>query len=208
MPKPIVRPKVNYYKDVYMHYAQKLLQDHPLWWGKYHRPLKLKNCWIYTLEDGQVILKMSWPLFKEVIERFFHGAKEAIIQGEALHLGNRLGKIRAARIERNFAKPVVNWGETYKQKLKDPLTGKLVRIYYTDDDYCRIRWDKTGMVPGERSYNFTPAHKNMSTGKGFKKEFIRALQADPLLKYKYKFFPRYQPKPSDPCNTPSVLLNP
>jgi hypothetical protein len=200
MGKPIVRPKVHYLKAIYADYAQRLLAAHPEWWGKYEKKLKLKNCYIYAKgQNGKVIEKMSWHLYKEVIERFYHQAKDAIIQGESLRLGANLGKLRAVRIQRNFSKPKVNWGETYKQNLKDD-NGKLIKIYYTDDDYCRIEWAKVGMIPNEVSYNFSPANKNMETGKGFKKEFINALNADPLLKFKYKYYPIIN-RTKQPCNT-------
>ena len=188
MAKPIQRPKQYSIKDVYEAYTNKMLAAHPTWWGKYEKRLKRKNCYIYAKENNKVILKMSWLIWKEIIESYFFKAKNAIIQGETFRLGSNLGKIRGARIQRDFLKPVINWPETFMNKLKTE-EGKLIKIYHTEDDYCRIEWVKFGMVPNETSYHFQPAGKNMVTKKGFRAEFSRALNENELLKYKYKYYP-------------------
>lgn len=192
--KPIQRPKVHTLKEVYQIYAEKLLKANPTWWGKYSKPLKIHKCYIYAKESGKLVLKMSWELFKEIIQRFYHKCKEAIIQGESLNLGSGIGRIQAIRVERNFSNPVVNWGETYKSNIRD-AEGKLVKVYYTNEDYCRIQWQKYGSLQNETNYNFDPAGRNMLTGKGFKREFSLAITKDPFLKYRYKFYNRI------PCST-------
>ncbi len=188
MAKSIQRPTVHYLRTIYLDYAKKLLEAHPEWWSKYEKRLKQKYCYIYAKEGNKIVLKMSWHIWKETVESYFHKAKDAIIQGECLTLGHGMGKIQAIRIERNFNKRVVNWNETYKANLRTE-DNKLKRIFYTDEDYCRIAWLKGGFLPNETSYNFDPAERNMASGKGFKIEFVRALKQDPLLKYRYKYYP-------------------
>lgn len=188
MNKPIVKPKIWYMRDVYTDYANKLLASHPTWWGKYDKKVKLKNANIYEKENGKVTERMSWFIWKEVIEIYFHKAKDAIIDGEVLRLGSALGKIRAIRVERDHRHPEVNWAVTYRKSLKDD-NGNLILIYYTDDDWCRIAWEKFDMLQNEQAYRFSPAEKNTTTGKGFKGEFSAALMKDQFLKYKYKFHP-------------------
>jgi hypothetical protein len=188
MAKPIQMPKVWYMKEMYQDYAGRLLQAHPEWWGKYEKRIKMRNCRLFAKENNKVVEKMSWFLWKEIVERYFFKAKDAIIQGEVLRLGSSLGKIRAIRVERDYRKPAVDWFTTTKRNLRDE-NGKLILIYHTDEDWCRIAWEKFNMLKNETAYQFSPAEKNMATGKGFKAEFSEALKKDPLLKYRYKFHP-------------------
>lgn len=198
--KPIERPKVYSMRNVYAHFAEKLLKENPDWWSKYEKRLKLKNCYIYAQgPNGKPVLKMSWLLWKEIVERFYFKAKNAIIEGETLRIGGNVGKIRGIRIERNFNKPVVNWGETHRANIRQP-NGKLKRVFYTEEDYCRIQWAKFGMLTNESCYNFDPAKENMATHKGFTAEFIQAQKDDPLLKYRYKYYPIRKKQ----CNTPTA----
>lgn len=175
-------------REIYTQFAQSELDKHPEWWGKYEQKVKLKNCYIYAKERDHVVLKMSWYSFKEIVESYFHKAKAAIIQGETLRIGASVGKIRAIRVERNFSNPVIDWVKTYTNKEFDEK-GHLIKRYYTDEDWCRIEWEKFGVLSNESIYNFYPATRNMATNKGFKAEFVQALRKDPLLKFKYKFYP-------------------
>lgn len=185
--KPIVRPKQHSIKDIYAAYVDKLLKAHPTWWGKYEKSLRRKNCYIYAKEDGKVVLKMSWQIWKEIIETFYYKAKQSIIEGETLKMG-MVGKIRGARIQRDYTKPVVDWHATFTMKIPG-ADGKFKKIFRTEEDYCRIEWSKLKMIPNETSYHFQAASKNTVNKKGFKAEFVQALQADPMLKYRYKYYP-------------------
>jgi hypothetical protein len=177
-----------YLRDIYQQFAEKELEKHDDWWGKYEQKVKMKNCYLYEQKNGQIILRMSWYMFKNIIEAYYHKAKDAIIKGETLRLGNELGFMRAIRVERNFDNPTINWPETFKQRQFDAF-GKIIKVYYTDDDWCRIQWAKFNAITNETLYVFTPAKRNMSTNKGFTYEFSKALKTDPLLKFKYKYFP-------------------
>jgi hypothetical protein len=188
--KPIVKPKQFTSIDVYAAFALKLLAAHPDWWGKGEPKLKRKNCYIYAKEDNKIVLKMSWHLWKEITDSYFFKAKDAVVAGETFRLGNNLGKIRGARIERNFTKPKIDWFQTMSQKIPDPHNeGKFLKIFHTDEDYCKIEWKKFGMITNETSYNFQPAAKNCRNNKGFKFEFSSAIKKDPMLKYKFKYYP-------------------
>lgn len=207
MAKPILRPKLHSMNAVYEMYVKKLLDANPEWWGKYEKRVKRKNCYIYAKEHGKVILKVSWFVWREIIEMYFHKAKDAIIKGETLRMGANLGKIRGARIQRDFTKPLVNWNQTFIKDLKNS-EGKQIKIYFTEEDYCRIEWVKFGMIPNETNYYFQPAGRNVITKKGFKAEFSKALIEDPLLKYKYKYYPlqKRENKWSTPIPVSSPLL--
>lgn len=188
MPKPIVRPQQHSIKMIYASYAKKLLEANPTWWGRTDKKLKRPNCYICARENGIIVLKMSWQIWKEVVERFFFEAKDAIIQGETLRLGSNLGSIRAVRIERDFSKPTIDWPETFRRKLLDK-NNRYVRIYCTTPDYCKIKWLKGKGVTNLTVYHFSPAAKSPASGKGFKGDFHKALNSDPLLKYKFKYYP-------------------
>lgn len=185
--KPIRKPVTHYMRDVYLNYVGQLLEKNPTWFSRYEGRLKLSHCYIYAKEKGKVVLKMSWFIWKETVERFYHKAKYAIISGETLKIGSNLGKIRGARIQRSFTTPKIDWRATKELNM---MEGEfLKKVYYTDDDYCRIQWLKYQMVPNETHYCFDPAEKNTKAKKGFKIEFSQALTKNPLLKYKYKYYP-------------------
>ena len=186
--KPIEQPKIWYMREIYTNFINELLESHPEWWGKYEKSIKMKNCYVYAKENGKVIEKMSWYLWKDAIERYYYKAKDAIIQGEVFRIGSGVGKIRAIRVERDFSSKTVDWASTFSQNEFDDA-GHLKKIFYTDDDWCRIEWRKFKMLANETSYRFTPAGKNVTTKKGFRTEFSQALKKDPTLKFRYKFFP-------------------
>ena len=188
MAKPIQKPKMWYMRDIYTNFINELLEKNPEWWGKYEKRVKLKNCYVYAKENGKVVEKMSWFLWKDAVERYYFKAKEAIIQGETLRLGSGVGKIRAIRVERDFSTPTIDWASTFTQNEFD-ASGHLKKVFFTDEDWCRIEWKRFKMLANETSYRFSPAGNNMTTKKGFKTEFSKALKKNPLLKFKYKFYP-------------------
>lgn len=201
MNQPIKKPVCHYLKEVYADYSKKLLEENPDWWGKYGSKVKMKNCYLYAKDkSGKPVLKMSWYKWKEIVSSFFYRAKYRIIEGEVLTMG-KLGRIKAIRIERNFSKPVLDKGATYKDMVLNP-DGTIRKVYKTSEDYCRISWEKYHMLANESRYRFKPSSMNTITGKGFKIEFSRALTEDPLLKYRYKYFPI---KRKAPCNTSTAL---
>jgi hypothetical protein len=187
-------PKTKYIRDVWKEYALQLLGLNKDWWGIYHN--KLSNYAVYrNVEiDGKLCVEeiFSYKRFKQIIDEFFISAKEAVIKGEAVNMGNKIGKICARRLERDHSNRQVNWGRTALQpKVVSEKTGKLVPkklIYYTEDDYCRISWHKTGQVRNETVYEFAPTEDN-KCGTGFKEEFARALKKNVLLKYRYLYYP-------------------
>ena len=201
--KPIQKPKIHTMKMVYADYALSLLMQNPEWWGVYDVSSRMQNGIIYCKEKGKVVEKMSWKLWKEITESYFHKAKESIIQGKELRFGAGVGKLRACRIERNMSRPVINWSATFKLN-EYHEDGKRKKVFYTTDDYCRIEWVKTRTLTNEKCYNFTVAEKNTRTGKGFKIEFSKALQKDPLLKFRYVYYPLHN-KHSARCNTNTPL---
>lgn len=193
------QPKIYHAKDAWRGYANQLLALNPDWWGKYH--LLLDNYYIYRRveSDGKMIVEevFSYAKFRQILDEFFIAAKQAVIEGEAVNLGNCVGKVCARRVERDHSNPQINWGRTALQpKVFNEKTGKMAPkklIYFTEDDYCRIGLHKTGRIKNETVYEFAPTRDN-KTKTGFRQEFAAALSSNMLLRFRYLYFPLHTEK--------------
>lgn len=192
---PIKKPRMWNPQAVYQEYANQVLRDNPQCWGKYSKPAKMKNYWIYMTitvkEVPKVVEVINYRRWKAIMVAYFESAKQHIIQGGYLTLGERLGYIKARRCERNHAEKRVNFLETMKQPKVLNAEGKMVPekvILWVDDDYIRISWKKTRQVHNETFYEFKPTDGDENKA-GFSQEFSQANMADPLLKYKYDYYP-------------------
>lgn len=180
-------PKTNYLKDIWVAYSMKLLQGDKELRGMYKD--KIPN---YTIFKGNRVV-ITYKVFSESMHTFFELAKERVCQGDTLVFKGRLGNVRARRVERNHAKPTVNFGRTAEQEKvwneeKQKFVPKRV-IYYTDDDWCRIGWHK-GKFSGAAFvyYEFRPT-KDLHNGKGFNQMLTKALNERPSLKFKFIYYP-------------------
>lgn len=180
-------PRIYRTADLYKEYARLVLKENPEYWGGYSKPHKMSNYWVFRREGHKVIEVISYPVFRRVLEEYFTAAKLVIIEGGELNLGNNLGVIAARRVERNHKNKVINYQATALQPKN--AQGKPEKIvYYTDDDWCRIGWRKSGKVRNHKFYKFEPTPDD-GRGGGFRAEFSRALMLNPLLKYKYRYYP-------------------
>lgn len=197
-------PKTHHLKDIWEKYALTLLGKNPEWWyASPNRTAKVKYEIIYKLHADagtgklQVLKVISYSEFRAIIEDFFIMAKEAVIEGKAVDLTSRLGKICGKRVERDHTKKKVNWPRTMKRpKVWSEEKQKMVPdkiIYLVDDDWCRINWYRLGMVTNETAYEFKPSDRTDS-GIGFSQMFGKALEENKMLKYKFPYFPRAQRK--------------
>lgn len=185
--------KTKHIKDVWESYALQLLGLNADWRGKYHNKIKNHTIHRLVLIDGKPVVEevFSYDKYKQVIDEFFIAAKAIIIAGQAVNLGNHVGKVCARRIERDHSNKKINWNRTSLQPKVLNAEGKLVPkkyIYFTDDDYCRIGFHKTGRIKNETVYEFAAAEDN-KIGTGFKQEFSSALKSNVLLKYRYLYYP-------------------
>lgn len=188
--------------DIWQRYVLQLLAANPDWsTGRNPKAFKdyRKNYYVYRPYDkfdtklrNKRVEVMNFGKFSEIVETYYSRAKIAIIQGEALVLGNRLGKIHIERIERSFKKKKVDFAKTKKYpKVLDPETGKMKRevvVYFTDDDWSRIAWKKTGTIPNQTVYQFRPTQA-LKNRKGFSQMLADALAENKLLKYRYIYRP-------------------
>lgn len=180
-------PKTYYLKDIWVAYSIKLLQGDKELRGKYKD--KIPNWTIY--KGNRVVI--TYKTFSESMHTFFELAKERVCQGDTLVFKGRLGNIRARRVERNHAKPTVNFARTaaqprvWNEEKQKTVPSKV--IYYTDDDWCRIGWHK-GKFPETPFvyYEFRPT-KDLRSGRGFNQMLTKALNERPFLKYKFIYYP-------------------
>lgn len=188
--KPIVEPILYREKAIWKSFVAQLFEENPEYWGKYSLSRRIKNFWIYKKEGTKVIEVINFDKWRSFMNKYFQGAKDAIIQGRVFNLGSALGIIYAKRIERNWANKQIDYYATSQVPKVLGSDGKLRPeriVYHMEPWYCRIGWDKCKRIPNESVYKFEIANGN-SSGKGFKREFITAMRADPLLPFKYRYF--------------------
>jgi hypothetical protein len=184
-------------RDIWQAYARQLLAKNPTWWTSYHQVLKCSNYAVgYIDASGKKIEVMNYTRFRKILEFYFDRAKTAIIQGEAISMRAKVGKICIKRVQRDFRKGrqrKVDWKKTNAQpKVWSEKSQKMVPakiIYHTGNEWFRVGWAKNHMLPNESVYEFTPTSSNSGRTAGFKLELSTAIGADPFLKYKYLYSP-------------------
>ncbi len=114
---------------------------------------------------------VTFALYKHVISEFNKRVAIAALEGKEISLGKTMGIIRVDRIQRNFLKKVVDFGET--RKLKASGIDKVV--YFTNDYYLKWTWSKkSSKAVNKSAYTFKP-----SAGKnGLRKKLARLLKED------------------------------
>jgi hypothetical protein len=173
-------------KDIYYAFIRQCEQRYP---GTKVVKLNLRRRAIpYELHDESGTILLTFDRWFNIMTVFFAEAREKIIQGERLSLYQG-GFIHAKRIERNFRNKRVNWKETMRGEMRfDEEKQKNVpvrKVYYTEEDYCRIGWSAKGHVPG---YKFSPTNSSKSKV-GFKQQFSQHLIRNPHLKLSYIYYP-------------------
>jgi len=150
--------------------------------------------------------KIPYWMFKEVIARFNKKVSNAVIFGQVLNLGNRLGHILIKKIKRNYSKPVVDWGQSkvLKKQLQDE--GKLLwtketpegekwMVFHSDPWYLRWAWSKKHIcrVKNQTVYKFVAtSNKSKTAGDnsldklGNKGKLALANRLNPTLHYSYE----------------------
>lgn len=193
LPQVGTKPVIHSLRDMYAFYVKALLKAHPEY--KFIKGKKEKGRYqeisaVYRISPSGANEKlMTYELFKKIMHLYYKKAQEQIIAGKTINMLNGIGYIQAVRVERNHLKKAVDWQSSYQLGEKNPVNGKMKLVYFTDDDWCRIAWHKHGQLNNETAYEFVPSETG-STDKGFKNQFVKALKANPLLKFEYKYCPR------------------
>lgn len=202
------KPKIYHLNDIWRRYVIQLLAANPDWSTGYNSDATFgtrKDYYVYrpydkfdTKLNNKRVEVLNFGTFVLIIDTFFTRAKDAIIGGEVLNLGNRLGKIHMERVQRSFKNKKIDFAKTKKYPMiEDPITGVKRReqiVYFTDDDWCRIAWKKTHGITNETIYQFKPTQA-LKSRKGFTQMVADALANDKLLKYKYLYRPLIKSKP-------------
>lgn len=187
------KPIMHSLRDMYAYYAKGLLKAHPDY--KFIKGKKVKGRYIeisavYRIgPNGGNEKVMTYELFKRIMHCYYKKAQEAIIAGKVVNMLNGVGYIQAVRVERDHKKKAVDWQSSHELNERNPENGKLKLVFFTDDDWCRVGWQKHGRLNNETAYEFVPSETG-STDKGFKNQFVKALKSNPLLKFQYKYCPR------------------
>ena len=149
---------------------------------------------IYNYFDSATNLEVDKITFKSVCSDFNMMAIDYILEGGKFNMGNNLSYISILRIDRNNAKPAIDWGESnkYKKELleeekelynSETGEGEKWHIYYTDSEYCRYYWNKSGCkVQNKSVYKFVPTRGL----KGNKEKLTALLKEDELAYLKFK----------------------
>lgn len=194
------KPKTYHLADMYKAYALSLLAANPDWTAVIDKHKKVPMGTItrpYDKFDKKLRHKrtvvMTYQMYAKVVKTYFNLAKEATIQGEVVNLGNRLGKVTVIRAQRNFKKKTVDFHKTSLQpKVWNEEKGRMVAskvVYHMDEDWSWPKWFKTRTVKNDSVYEFVPTLNCKVGASGYNQMLRRALKENPLLKYKYIYYP-------------------
>lgn len=132
--------------------------------------------------------KISYTDFARITNRYNKLIVEAIARGETWKMPLNMGKVSLVTSTRSFKRKKIDWPASYKLKNEIIAQGKTPRqagseegeswiVYYTDDFYCRVEWDKKktkgNSVKNWKIYKFYPAW-------GFKRYVAKKLKEDEL----------------------------
>lgn len=120
--------------------------------------------------------KEPYWMFKEVIARYNKRAADAVIFGQALSFGNKIGNLLIKKIRRNYQNPEVDWGQSKANKANLLAQGLVPRgpgqagedwlVYFTDPWYLRFAWVKKRIckVKNQTVYKFVPTSNRSKRG--------------------------------------------
>jgi hypothetical protein len=185
--------RIHLPKDLYMHFIST--------WVKANKDTKIvkikgRRCVPYELHDDKGEVLLTFTRWSNIVNTFIFEARDRIVDGEALTM-HQLGVIHGRRVERNFRNKHINWAETKKQpKVYNETLGReayVRKIYHTEDDYCRIGWERRNAARTSnnqlKKFKFVPTSSNTNGKRGFKTQFSTAQFNNPRLKLKYIFYP-------------------
>lgn len=132
--------------------------------------------------------KIKYADYARVIKRYNSLIVEGVAEGKKWNLPFNMGTIAMVMDTRRFDTKVINWPESNKLKQqiidqggqpreKGSEEGENWIVYYTDEFFCRIKWDKKNTkghsVKNWKIYRFSPAW-------GFRRYLSKKLKEDEL----------------------------
>jgi hypothetical protein len=189
------KPRIHTFADAYQDYVATLLEQNEDYWGK--RAVDIKNRNIYKKSGDSIIEITSHDKYKTILTAFFKAVGSKLIEGEKFNMLYGNGYLFVRRIERSFKNPKINWGESnkYRQELidagetplKDNNGGKPWLVYYIDDEYFRLAWQKpTVCTKNLKFYKFLPA-RGRPGRLGFREQMSKVIKLRPELKDRYQY---------------------
>lgn len=125
---------------------------------------------IYRFYKSKTSNPVNWKTFKQILLEFNDAVIENIImKGHRYNQGAYLSTLGVLKIERDPNTLAVNWKKSHKlkqqllsegKKLYNSETGEGHKwlVYYTDNYYYRIWWNKASCnIPNKSVYKFIPA---------------------------------------------------
>lgn len=120
--------------------------------------------------------EIPYWMYKEIIGRFNKKVSDAVIFGQVLNLGNRLGHVLIKKIRRNYLNPIPDWGASNKRKADLIASGVVAKdqnhpegeewiSFYTDPWFLRFAWVKKRICKVKNSsvYKFVPTSNRSKT---------------------------------------------
>ena len=114
---------------------------------------------------------VTYTFFKYIVSEHNKKLINRILDGITVNLGSKLGKLRIKKVERNFYKKTIDWGETRKLKAE----GINKHVYYTDNYWFRWYWEKIScQIKNKSVYQFKPTAGDF----GNRKRLVKILMED------------------------------
>lgn len=178
------KPKNHTVIDMYKAWCKQLLLQKSEFYGVWDTKIRKPGIQvIYHDEDDRPVMFMSYTMFRLIIETYNKYAAKAVIEGERLSLGAKLGFLVGVRIERNMNKLRCDMIATRDARKID---NSHPAIFYTEPDIFMIWWIKNHKVRNETVYSFVPAKHS------FKRDFYRAIKNNPILRTNFRYYPLIQ----------------
>lgn len=132
---------------------------------------------------------IDYTTFSRVVKKYNQRVIDLVCIGEEWPVPLNMGKIELLTNSRNFSNPRVNWPASMANRQKlleagittkgpDNPGGEPWFVYYTDDFYTRIYWNKKKSIDKAlknfRIYSFKPSWT-------FKRTVAKALKRDELM---------------------------
>lgn len=176
--------------DMYRYWCKQKVESSSEYYLKYDHCRSIKGIYIlyersFNGPDKQI---MNYGLFRTIIELYNRRAIEFIIEGYELNLGSSLGYLFPATVERSFSRPKVDVHATLVARKKE---ADHPPIYFMTQEYSLVRWRKRSRLRNESVYVFRSAGSGKKCKNlGLKRSFSKALVANPILSYNYKYYGR------------------
>ena len=179
---PLKKPKNHTVADMYRAWCIKKLSGDSSLVAEYDSFIRKAGINIlYRLKkDGSKEMVMNYTTFRLIIELHNKYVGECIIQGGKFNLGGQLGYIFAAKMERSHNKPRVDIISTMRARRED---ANHPAIYFLDDYYLMVKWQKIHKVQNELVYVFSTAKHSL------KRDFHIANRDNPFLQSLYRYYP-------------------